>query len=202
MCDAVVRALHCTSVMKAIGALVALLLAGCTQAEDGEPLEPPPEQEQPSTPPTTPPSSETPSEAAQRVLGEFSDCMTFADFQTANMVAWASVAATNNQRCVNCHVSGAEGFIASNQAQFMFDAIKQNKYLLLQFVTPDLTNGTTAAKMIVNQQSFQAVALGNAPHAEHPRFNPTTNAGISALQSFYTLTMQRIATECAPPPPT
>jgi hypothetical protein len=55
--------------------------------------------------------------------------------------------------------------------------------------------------MIVNHQSFQGVALGNAPHVEHPRFNPTTNAGISALQTFYNLTMQRIVTECSPPTP-
>ena len=84
--------------------------------------------------------------------------------------------------------------------QTLFDLVKANRYYVLQFVTVDLAQGAAAAKVVINRASFQSVGLGQAPHTEHPRFNPDTNAGMTALQRFYDLTMARIATECAPAP--
>lgn len=183
--------------------LLPLVFASCTTTDDGTiEVEPPPEEEpQLPEPMPHPDPNETPAQAAQRVMGQFKDCMKFADFQTANMAnAWASLAATNNQQCRSCHVTGGNGFIATDQAQLMFDTIKTNQYYLLQFVVADLTAGPSYAKVIVNRESFRGVGLGKVPHAEHPRFNPDANAGMTALQRFYDLTMARIVAECSPSP--
>lgn len=178
-----------------------VVFASCTTTDDGVLEEPPPEEEPtPPLPEPPPTGGETPAQASARVLDQFVQCMKFADFQTANMVAWAGLPSTNNQQCRSCHVTGGHGFIATDQAQFMFDTIKTNKYMLLQFVTVDLQQGPANAKVIVNRESFRGVGLGLVPHAEHPRFNPETNAGMTALGRFYDLTQARIAAECAPNP--
>jgi hypothetical protein len=64
---------------------------------------------------------------------------------------------------------------------------------MLQYFTVDLTQGTANAKVIVNTTSFAGVANGHPPDNEHPRFNPTNNQGMTALNQFYTLTTQRMA---------
>jgi hypothetical protein len=185
--------------MRAFLPSLVLVFASCTTTDDGELMTEPPPEEPPTVP--EPPSGESLAQASERVLGQFRDCMTFADFQSANMAAaWAGLSAVNNQQCRNCHSTGGEGFIASDQAQQMFDTLKQDKFHLLQYVTVDLVNGAAAAKVIVNRRSFQGVGLAQAPHAEHPRFNPDVNQGMTALQAFYNLTMQRITDVCAPSP--
>lgn len=141
-----------------------------------------------------PPGTESPSEATERVLKQWSGCMSLDNFNQANMAsAWGGLTTTNNQECDNCHTSGAEGFIASRQADIFFNTVSTNKYYMLQYFTVDLTQGTAAAKVIINTVSFQNVSQGQDPHRQHPRFNATDNNGMRALQSFYDLTTQRMA---------
>src|SRR5262249_61082001 len=68
---------------------------------------------------TTPPTgtgTESPSEATTRLLAQWSGCMSQANFDTAKMAdAWGNLTASNGNRCKNCHVNAAEGFIATDQ---------------------------------------------------------------------------------------
>jgi hypothetical protein len=147
------------------------------------------------------PGNETPSQATTRLLKQWSGCMSQTNFDTANMPnAWGNLTATNNQECENCHVNGAEGFMASRQSTPFFNTISTNKYYMLQYFTVDLTQGTAAAKIIINTVSFDGVSKGQDPHREHPRFNSTDNNGMKALKTFYDTTMARLtAGQCDPP---
>jgi hypothetical protein len=142
----------------------------------------------------------SPAQVTQQLLAQWSGCMTQANFDQAKMAqAWGNMTAQNNQTCKNCHVNGAEGFIASDQSTPFFTVISTNKYYLLQYFTVDLTQGTANAKVTINTTSFANVANGHPPDGEHPRFNPTNNQGMTALQSFYTLTQQAMAAgTCGP----
>jgi hypothetical protein len=194
--DAVVHALHTAVVMKAIAALAGLLLSSCIPLDEEAVMQPPDAPSEPS-----PPDDETPEAAAQRVLEEFSDCMTFADFESANMTTWAAVPTATNQQCASCHNNGGESFIATADPEDMFVTLQKSTYMLLRFVTPDLSNGVARARMIVNRPLFESVGLGSAPYADHPGFEPDLNAGMTALEIFHALTMERLATECATPTP-
>ena len=155
----------------------------------------------PSQPP--PSSGETLSQATERVLSSFAGCMQYTDFQAANMAnAWGNLNAQNNQQCENCHATGGEGFIASRQSQLFYDVVSTKKYFFLQYFTVDLTQGSMAAKVVINQASFIGVSNGQDPHREHPRFNATNNQGMQALTQFYNATMTRVGTAglCAPKP--
>lgn len=155
----------------------------------------------PNNPP--PQTGETLSQATERVLSAFAGCMQYTDFQTANMAnAWGNLTAQNNQQCENCHATGGEGFIASRSSQFFYDVVSTKKYFFLQYFTVDLTQGSMAAKVVMNQASFLGVSNGQDPHREHPRFNATNNQGMTALTQFYNATMARVgqAGLCAPKP--
>jgi mono/diheme cytochrome c family protein len=147
---------------------------------------------------------ETPAQATQRVLAEWSACMTKANFDAANMAsAWGNLTANNNQRCSNCHASGDGGFIATVQSQIFFDVISQNKYFMLQYFTVKLDLANLAeSKVEINRQSFLGVSQGQDPHREHPRFNATNNNGMTALTNFYNRTMEAYnnsaTTPCGP----
>ena len=149
-----------------------------------------------------PPPGETPAEAAARVLAQWQQCMTLADFQATGMApAWARLGTQNSQTCTSCHAVGSNGFIATTQTEMFFEVIRNEKYLLLPFVTPDVTHGPAAAKMIVNDRLLSDVSSGAVPHAEHPRFSNPDNAGMTALRAFYDRTMQRITSgECGGAP--
>ena len=77
----------------------------------------------------------------------------------------------------------------------MFPAISTRKMYFLQYFTVDLTKGPADAKVIINTVSFKGVALGQDPHREHPRFNPDTNQGMTALNTFY----QKVTASVAKP---
>jgi hypothetical protein len=146
-----------------------------------------------TTNPPPPPGTESLSQATERVLSKFAGCMQITDFNAANMAqAWGNMNSTNNQQCENCHATGGEGFIASQQATAMYGVVSTKKYFFLQYLTVDLTMGAAAAKVIINTTSMTGVATGQAPHAEHPRFNPTQNQGMTALTKFYNATMARV----------
>ena len=137
---------------------------------------------------------ETPAQATQRVLAQWSACMTKTNFDAANMAgAWGNMTANNNQRCSNCHAAGDGGFIASVDSQLFFDVVSSNKYYMLQYfsVKLDLTN-LANSKIEINTKSFLGVSTGQDPHREHPRFNATTNNGMTALNTFYNTTMMAV----------
>ncbi len=116
------------------------------------------------------------------VLKKWSGCMTLANFTTAQMGAkWGALAASNGQKCQNCHQGGLDGFIATTIDQTMFDMMTKHKDYLLKFFTVDGTG-----KVIVNLSSFTNAGV---TLASHPHFDPTNNAGMLALQSYYTSTM-------------
>ena len=127
-----------------------------------------------------------------QVLKTWSGCMTLANFNTAQMAQkWGALAA-NGQKCTNCHGSGAFAFIATTNAQTMFDMMTQHKDYLLKFFTVDGTG-----KVIVNTASITnaATVLDG-----HPRFDPLNNAGMQALQAYYTSTAAlQTAGPCDPP---
>ncbi len=176
------------------------LLSCATTTEDGEdPGLPEEGSGSADLPPADEPTPESPAQAATRVITQWQQCMQFVDFQSANMApAWAGLPTQQSITCRGCHETGGSGFIATTQAQVFFDALKTQKYTLLVFVTPDLSQGSEAAKMVINRPAFEGVATARAPHAEHPRFAFPDNAGMAALRDFYDRTMARITSgECS-----
>jgi hypothetical protein len=112
-------------------------------------------------------STETPAQATQRVLAEWSACMTKTNFDAADMAdAWGNLTADNNQRCSNCHASGDGGFMASVDSQLFFDVVSQNKYYLLQYFTVklDLAN-LQASQMQYAVVQRRLAGTGPAPAA-------------------------------------
>ncbi len=151
---------------------------------------------------TTPPpmGAETLSQATERVLSEFAGCMSKTNFDAANMAgAWGNMNSGQGQ-CRTCHINGGFGMLISDVSTDFYNGLSVKKYYFLQYLTVDLTMGTAAAKVIVNTTSFKGVSAGLDPHREHPTFNATTNAGMTALNAFYTSTMARkTAGTCDPP---
>ncbi len=145
-------------------------------------------------------ASETPGQATARLLNQWSACMTEANWTTAKMTtAWGTMQTNNGQKCESCHATGGQGMIATEiqdsgaSGPGMWTVVSTNEYYLVQFFTVDLSQGTAAAKVIVNTVSFNGVANATPPHTEHPTFNATNNQGMTALQQFYTLTTQAVA---------
>ncbi len=114
-------------------------------------------------------------------LREFSGCMKLADFTAANMIRWGQMAAANGQACKNCHAQGQASFITGNgtagNAEQFFTTLTTQKDLLLKYFTVDATG-----KVVINtgSQTNAGVNIEN-----HPRYDPTTNLGMAALQDFY-----------------
>ena len=117
------------------------------------------------------------------LLREWSGCMSIENFTTAKMpTAWGTLAAATGQKCVNCHQNGL-GILISADPTLFFNSMSQQSFFMLKFFTVD----TQANKVIVNTGSFTSASK----LAGHPYFNPTVNAGMTALQSFYDLTAAR-----------
>lgn len=118
-------------------------------------------------------------------LREWSGCMSQANFDQAEMAqAWATLASTNNQRCANCHQTGLDTFLTgTGDSTIFFNGLTTTKDFLLKYFTVD---GTGA--VVINTASM-ANAATTLPG--HPRFNPTDNIGMTALNEFYTLTKTR-----------
>lgn len=143
---------------------------------------------------------ESPAAATQRLMAQWSGCMTQELFDAANMApAWGNLTANNNQRCSGCHASGAEGFIATTDRTLMFSVISSNKYYMLQYFSVDGLADPATAKIIINTKSFLGVSQGQDPHREHPRFNATTNNGMTALKLFYDSVMAKVAASATTP---
>lgn len=129
-------------------------------------------------------------------LREWSGCMSIDNFNTAQMaLRWGGLAAQNQQQCRNCHGGGAFAFMSGNgqaQAQIFFDTITTQKDLLLKYFTVD-----AMGQVIINNASFQNAGV---VLESHPKFDPMTNLGMTALIEFYDLTKARqTAATCDPP---
>jgi hypothetical protein len=147
--------------------------------------------------PTMPPPPPLIDAAAK--LREWSGCMKLADFNTAQMAQkWGALAASNAQRCANCHGGGAFAFMSGNgTADIFFSTITTQKDLLLKYFTVD-----AMGLVIINNAAFNnaGVALPAGGTSNHPAFNPTTNAGMDALLAFYNLAKaHQTAATCDPP---
>lgn len=126
------------------------------------------------------------------VLKKWSGCMTLANFNTAQMAQkWGGLTA-NGQQCSNCHGSGAFAFIATTNAQTMFDMMTKHKDYLLKFFSVDATG-----KVVVNMASITNAAT---TLEGHPRFDPMNNAGVTALQTYYMSTSTLMTGGTCDPP--
>ncbi len=152
-------------------------------------------------------TTETPAAATDRVVKEWSGCMTLANFQTANMKAFGNMQA-GNSACKTCHVDGEYGQIASDADNPFFTVISTNRYYMAQYFSVQLIDPANPTapfdpknvKMIPNIKSFTGVGTATPPHQEHPRFTFANSAGAIAQQKFYDLTMAaKTAGTCGPP---
>lgn len=151
-------------------------------------------------------TTESPSQVTARLLNNWSACMSLTNWQQANMTtAWGRMQTNNGSKCESCHATGGQGMIATEIEESgpsgpgMWTVVSTNQYYMIQFFTVDNPIDPANAKIIINHVSFDGVANGVAPHTEHPRFNATTNNGMTALQSLYDLTNTAItAGNCGP----
>jgi hypothetical protein len=137
-------------------------------------------QDDPNVPPPVDP---------KLVLKTFSGCMTIEDFNAANMApAWSALAANNNQKCLNCHQGGGDGFIVNADPVLFFKVVSEQSAYMLKYFTVDTQ--ASPAKVIINTGAFTNAGL---TIVTHPRFNPTTNLGMTALQKFYDAAVLKLA---------
>ena len=121
------------------------------------------------------------------LLQQWSGCMTLTNFNTAKMAdSWADQVETSEGYCNVCHVNGYMGMIATQQATDMFTALSTNRNYLITYFAVDTT--VTPNAVVMNTLGFKAMSDGQVPFSSHPEFNATTNAGLTALQTFYTST--------------
>lgn len=138
---------------------------------------------------TMPTTTESAADATTRVLKQWTACMTMANFNSADMAnAWGNMNAGNNETCEECHTNGGQGFVASQLATTFYNLVSTKRQYLSQYFAVDLTNGTAAAKVMINTVSFTQVGTNVPPHQEHPKFNPDNNQGMKALKKFYDAT--------------
>lgn len=145
---------------------------------------------QPVMPPT---GGETLGAAAERVMQQFAGCLSVDDFQAVDFgLKWGNKGSGEGQ-CEQCHSNGYYGALMNNDNQKMERRLKTKKYEFLMYFTPDLTQGPTGAKMVVNRASFYGVSEGLDPHREHPTFNAgDDDQAIIALKDLYDLTQARV----------
>lgn len=127
-------------------------------------------------------------------IREWSGCMSLDNFQTAAMAtAWNTLASTQNQRCANCHQTGLDTFLTgTGDATIFFNGLTSQRDFLLKYFTVD------AMGVVVINTASMANAATVLPG--HPRFNPTDNVGMTALNTFYTSTKAKLtAATCDPP---
>ena len=132
-------------------------------------------------------------------MREWSGCMKQTDFDAANVAAaWANTG-SDEGNCEVCHEAGYAAFIATENRTRMFNAISTDRFFMMSFFTPDITDLANAT-MKINEAAILRVADALPPHTEHPRFNPNDNGGQDALLQFYTAAMaHKTAGTCDPP---
>jgi hypothetical protein len=165
--------------MRAVAPVISLLLAGCmgTLTDAGG-------NSTADAGPGMTPDAQTVDVKA--ILGQWSGCMTLTNFQTANMAdAWSALLTNDGKQCLNCHEQGQYNFIATGDENAFFAGISQHSYFMVKYFSVDVAT----KKVVVNTQSFKSAnnAVG------HPKFNADTNAGMTALMTFYTATAANTA---------
>ncbi len=122
--------------------------------------------------------------------------MELTDWDNLNVAQeWSNKQADNQGNCEACHNLGADGFMASDQSQRVFDNITQSPALMPSYFTLD----ATGQNVVINRARLESVGNQLPPHENHGAFQLDDNA-MTALQSFYDLTMQRkLAGQCGPP---
>ena len=127
------------------------------------------------------------------VMKKWSGCMTLANFQAAQMATkFGNLGSSDGRKCSNCHNDGGFVFIATTAEQIYFATISKHKDYLGKYFTVDATG-----KVIINMTAFTNAGVSIQTH---PRFDPMVNAGMPALQTFYTSTMAAsTAGTCAAP---
>ncbi len=148
--------------------------------------------------------TESPGAATARLMNAWSSCLAVTDFQTANMSnAWNNMTA-GGSACRTCHGTGAYNMIITPITETaadgsgppgMFTTIATVKEYMIMWFTVDLSvmgPDGKKGKIIINQTAFDGVANGVAPHSTHPRYNSTNNNGMTALKSWYDLTMAKV----------
>lgn len=146
------------------------------------------------------PGTETPAQATARIISEWSGCLKQTDFEAIGFgVAWANKG-SNQGNCEQCHTSGAYGFKANDDNIGMYETLSTNKYYMMAYFAPDISN-LADAKMMPNYPNFIRVGQRQVPHQEHPAFNTDPNdAAFLKLQELYDLTMgYKTAGTCGPP---
>jgi hypothetical protein len=144
---------------------------------------------------------QTPGQVSKALIAEWSGCMDLATWDNLGVAsAWANKG-SGEGTCEKCHINGQSSFIATNDSARMFNILTTNKYYMLAYFTPNVTDLATA-KMEVNWDLITRVGTGQYPYIEHPNFNTDINnsQSLQILQQFYDETMARKAAgQCDPP---
>jgi hypothetical protein len=148
--------------------------------------------------PPPPTGGESPGQASDRIIGEWSGCMELAAWDAEGVAAeWANLP-SNEGTCIRCHVNGQASMIATDDSARMFDVVASDPYFMLTFFAADVTD-VANAKMVVNYDEFVRVATNAPPFLEHPQFD-VENDAIAALERFYQKTVERKAAGLCDPP--
>jgi hypothetical protein len=129
-------------------------------------------------------------------LAIWSGCMNLDDWNEENVAnEWSNKNANGQGRCEACHNLGADGFIASDQSERVFQVITTLPAFMPSYFTLD----ATGSKVVVNRARLEAVGNQLAPHQAHGSFNVDGDA-MDALNRFYDKTLARQAAgNCGPP---
>lgn len=129
-------------------------------------------------------------------LEEWSGCMDLTEWANLEVAqAWANKNAQGQGNCEACHNLGADGFMASDQYERVFNNVTQNPSFMLSYFTLN----DTGTEVIINRARLEKVGNRLPPHAEHGGFDVDGDA-MQRLQQFYDLTVQRkLAGQCGPP---
>jgi hypothetical protein len=140
----------------------------------------------------------TPGQVSAQLIAEWSGCMNLADWNQENVAeAWAYLGSGEGP-CIRCHINGQASFIATDESERMFNILTTNRYFMLSYFVPNVTD-LTNAKMEINTTSFQRVGDSLYPHLQHPNFDENGDA-MDALIRFYNATVARkTAGTCDPP---
>lgn len=131
-------------------------------------------------------------------MAVWSGCMKLEQWDELNVASlWADKDADNQGDCDACHNLGADGFIASNQSQRVFDVITQSPALMPSY----FTLSASGQEVVVNRARLETVGNQLPPHDAHGAFQVDGNA-MDALTEFHRLTklnVDGLGLPCDPP---
>lgn len=136
-----------------------------------------------------------PGAVTEKLLQQFSGCMSQTNFDTANMAnACGNMRTNNNSACETCHSIGGNGFAASRDTIQMFGRISTNRAWLQKYFMVSGAETPATAKMDLNLPEFMSVLSGTGAFFQHERVNnPTNNQCTQAMGVFYKSTMAAMA---------